>query len=530
MFRPKSPYDLVEMTSTLEPIDDRVTVPLRVVVHAGELHARVVPETLRPGALDLPVRWASVCELLDPAPYLLGEELMLTSGMSLPDDRGEVDAYVRRLQAAGVTALGFGITPPLRLELPEPLRLACVDHGLPLLVVPPSVPFLAVARVVAMALGEASQREARRVASAREALTRAATRGLDELVVDLANRLSGWVCLLGEGCPSGGEPLAGHRAPAPLPGPVIELVGRLRRGSGVRGASTELADGTFVVVQPVYPQATSSMLLVAGRPERFGGTDRAIFAVGAALLGLIGGGSTDVAGFGAVVTDLLLDTTGRPEALAALLGPGPYRLLVGVPRAPGRRAPGQVEAGYHWLRARLRTPLIRVTEEPGFVAIVSASGEATAPPDASGAASPARWAGELSDHGWLVAAGSPVPAERLPAAMAELEVLRARAVALRRPLRADPAGLASVVSPDASAVFAQRLLGPVLALDRGRSLLETLRAWLANHGGWDRTAADLGVHRNSVRHRIGQVARALDRDLDDPETRMQLWFALGWLR
>ncbi|MBB6379953.1 hypothetical protein BKA01_007228 [Pseudonocardia eucalypti] len=299
----------------------------------------------------------------------------------------------------------------------------------------------------------------------------------------------------------------------------------------MRGASTELADGTFVVVQPVYPQATSSMLLVAGRPGRFGGTDRAIFAVGAALLGLIGEVSADVAGFGSVVTDLLLDTGGRVEALAALLGAGPYRLLVGVPRSPGRRAPGQVEAGYHWLRARLRTPLIRVTEEPGFVAIVSADAEeASGPPVASGAASPAGWGEGLSDHGWLVAAGSPVSAERLPAAMAELDVLRARAVALRRPLRADSSGLASVVSPDASAAFAERLLGPVLELNRGRSLLETLRAWLANHGGWDRTAADLGVHRNSVRHRIGQVARALDRDLDDPETRMQLWFALGWLR
>lgn len=165
------------------------------------------------------------------------------------------------------------------------------------------------------------------------------------------------------------------------------------------------------------------------------------------------------------------------------------------------------------------------------MAIVSADAEeASGPPVASGAASPAGWGEGLSDHGWLVAAGSPVSAERLPAAMAELDVLRARAVALRRPLRADSSGLASVVSPDASAAFAERLLGPVLELNRGRSLLETLRAWLANHGGWDRTAADLGVHRNSVRHRIGQVARALDRDLDDPETRMQLWFALGWLR
>jgi DNA-binding PucR family transcriptional regulator len=36
------------------------------------------------------------------------------------------------------------------------------------------------------------------------------------------------------------------------------------------------------------------------------------------------------------------------------------------------------------------------------------------------------------------------------------------------------------------------------------------------------------VHRNSVRHRIGQVERALGVDLADPDTRMELWFALRW--
>jgi DNA-binding PucR family transcriptional regulator len=38
------------------------------------------------------------------------------------------------------------------------------------------------------------------------------------------------------------------------------------------------------------------------------------------------------------------------------------------------------------------------------------------------------------------------------------------------------------------------------------------------------------VHRNSVRHRIGRVERELGVDLADPETRMELWFALRWAR
>jgi len=71
----------------------------------------------------------------------------------------------------------------------------------------------------------------------------------------------------------------------------------------------------------------------------------------------------------------------------------------------------------------------------------------------------------------------------------------------------------------------------VVALDRAgdRALVLTLRTWLAHHGAWEPTAAELGVHRNSVRHRIAQVEKALGVDLADPEVRMRLWFALRWM-
>ncbi|MER7398762.1 helix-turn-helix domain-containing protein, partial [Streptomyces sp. NPDC000151] len=64
-------------------------------------------------------------------------------------------------------------------------------------------------------------------------------------------------------------------------------------------------------------------------------------------------------------------------------------------------------------------------------------------------------------------------------------------------------------------------------LDGAPALRETLRAWLSLHGSWDRTATALGIHRNTVRQRIARVAALLDTDPDDPDVRMELWFALG---
>ncbi|HEY3709728.1 MAG TPA: PucR family transcriptional regulator [Amycolatopsis sp.] len=496
------------MTRNLDLSTAEVNVPLRAVVGNPELGLDVVPETLRPGALDEPVRWAHVSELDDPAPYLLGAELVLTAGVNLPREPPQAERYVRRLRDAGVTALGFGLTPTMYETLPEPLRAACARHGLPLLVVPPRTPFLAISRAVAVALAEAGQRERRRVAVAREALTRAAGGGLGELVTALGERLQGWSALVG----AADALVAAHNAPQPLPPEVRELLETVRAGSGIRSATTELPDGTYVVAQPVYPQATAANLLVLGRRQRFDGGDRAILAVGAALLGLVGRAGSDAAELGAAATGLLLGQDGA-DALAKLVGGTECRLIAGVAY---RRGPDEPARRHDWLRARLDTPLVQVRPGPRFLAIAG-----TEPADLGG----------LREHGWLAVAGSPVTeASLLPGAVAEAELLLARARALERPVVADTPDLDALVAPDAAGAFAARMLAPLHELDRAhdRQLVPTLRAWLAHHGGWDRTAAELGVHRNSVRHRIGQAERVLGADLADPETRMRLWFALRW--
>jgi DNA-binding PucR family transcriptional regulator len=70
---------------------------------------------------------------------------------------------------------------------------------------------------------------------------------------------------------------------------------------------------------------------------------------------------------------------------------------------------------------------------------------------------------------------------------------------------------------------ARALLAPIHAVP---ALAETLRTWLSLHGSWDRTAVALSVHRNTVRQRVSRCAGLLDADLDDPDIRAGLWFAL----
>lgn len=58
-------------------------------------------------------------------------------------------------------------------------------------------------------------------------------------------------------------------------------------------------------------------------------------------------------------------------------------------------------------------------------------------------------------------------------------------------------------------------------------LVGTVRAYLRHRGRWEDAARELGLHRNSVRHRIGLAAEATGVDLDDPDVSARLWLALS---
>jgi PucR family transcriptional regulator, purine catabolism regulatory protein len=88
-------------------------------------------------------------------------------------------------------------------------------------------------------------------------------------------------------------------------------------------------------------------------------------------------------------------------------------------------------------------------------------------------------------------------------------------------------GILSLLGREAGRAFADAYLAP---LGTGRSprpeLVETLRAFLRHHGRIGPVAAELGVHRNTVRNRVAELESLLGRSLDDPHVRVHAWLAL----
>jgi hypothetical protein len=97
--------------------------------------------------LDRVVRWAHSTELLDPRAYLRGGELVLTVGSGLTGPERCI-AFVNALLECGVAGLGLGIGD-VHSEAPPALVIACRDAGLPLLVVPPTTPFMDITELLA---------------------------------------------------------------------------------------------------------------------------------------------------------------------------------------------------------------------------------------------------------------------------------------------------------------------------------------------------------------------------------------------
>jgi len=132
------------------------------MVAVAQLAAFTVEDLLRSPALQLhllagaagtgrSVSWAHVSELSDPTPWLLGAEIIMTTGLAIPRSGAEQRAYLELLDDSGVSALALseGLhVPPLCREF----FAAANERGMPVIEVPLPVPFIAIAQEVAAAL------------------------------------------------------------------------------------------------------------------------------------------------------------------------------------------------------------------------------------------------------------------------------------------------------------------------------------------------------------------------------------------
>ena len=501
-----------------------------------------------PPAEDRLVGAVGTTEIDDPTPYLVGGELLLTAGVRLPDDVDGIDTYVRRVASAGVTALGFGVAP-VHPEVPSDLVSACDRHGLPLLRLPPGTPFVAVGQATYAAIAEARNRELREISRAQSALASAAARpdALRAVLSQLAAHTGAWSVLYDA---QGIELFSAGRRPAsPAARQALrELTRRtLLRGGRPTAAAAHHPGGIHpdqgnggpgsglhltVHTLPGADGVTAALALGQAATTAPTVVHRQVTSTATVLLALLTSPrhalSTDTHGVGALVR-LMLGAT-PAEVAPALVPAGGARdrhwtvvhgrhLPTGSAAAPRNDGdPAQLAA----LGTLLGTPYVHM-DGPHLKALVPSA------PDARPSV-PA----QAADLGWVLGFSAPASAHDLPHADTQAERALQRAIAAGSP--------AVVHTPDALTVHA--LVSPADARELARTrfapldrvgapgapvLVETLRTWLTLHGSWDRTAATLQVHRNTVRHRLARVADLLDVDLQDPGVRMELWFALQWL-
>jgi PucR family transcriptional regulator, purine catabolism regulatory protein len=541
---------------------------------ASLVHHSALKLTVRAGEdrLDVPVRWAHVSELADPVPYMEGGELLLITALKLDaEDPEAMRRYVKRLAGAGVVGLGFAVGVNYD-EIPGALVEAARDEGLPLLEVPRRTPFLAISKAVSAEIAAEQYRSVTAGFAAQRELTKQAlTGGPEGLLAALAAQVDGWAALYdASGAVVATAPEWAGRRAARLTADVERLRERPAPASSVVGGAGTSDNDDRVELHSLGTGRRPRSALAVGTAAALGTAERYAVHSAIALLTLTTERSRSLQAaeqrIGAAVLRMLL--AGEPEHGRTVAGDlygglldAPFRLIVAetvavssvriaadaptrVPSAAALAAAADTDGDplealteiVESAAARSGEAVLVVPERKRLVVLAADGGAAvTACGEYAVALEAARTREQANagDEDELVV-GVSAPVGPIAAAAAYKQAEQALSVARRRGrVYVEHEQLASgsvlpLLADDAVRAFADGLLRPLYEHDAtGRGdLVASLRAWLSRHGQWDAAAADLGVHRHTLRYRMRRVEEILGRSLDDPDVRMELWLAL----
>ncbi|MFF2514271.1 PucR family transcriptional regulator [Streptomyces sp. NPDC058086] len=540
---------------------------------ASIVHHSALKLTVRAGEdrLDVPVRWAHVSELADPVPYMEGGELLLITALQLDaEDPDVMRRYVKRLVGAGVVGLGFAVGVNYD-EIPKALVDAAEEEGLPLLEVPRRTPFLAISKAVSAAIAADQYRAVTAGFAAQRELTKQAlSDGPEGLLSALAGQVDGWAALYdASGAVVATAPEWAGRRAARLtpdverlrerPAPASSVVGGEDRvelhslGTGRRPRAA-LAVGTAAALGTAERYAVhSAIALLTLTTERSRSLHAAEQRIGAAVLRMLLAGQPEhartVAGdlygelldapFRLILAESASASAARAHAdgHARVAAAKPSKAPVVVPDPTNGDPLGGLAEIVESAAARSGESVLVVPDGERLVvlavdggAAVTACGEYAAALDAARIATREQPVGDEDE----LVVGLSAPTGPIAAAAAYKQAEQALSVARRRGrslVEHEELAAGSVLpllADDAVRAFADGLLRPLHEHDAtGRGdLVASLRAWLSRHGQWDAAAADLGVHRHTLRYRMRRVEEILGRSLDDPDVRMELWLAL----
>ena len=476
------------------------------------------------------VQWVHSSELADPTPFLTPRTVLLTTGARFAEnsDQEEADAYVSRLIDAGVSALGIAVG--LHWDrVPLILIRACDRLSLPLFRVPYATSFIAIVQTAARLLNQsANARDAWLLESQRIVANASLHRnGIGSVVREAAARLGRWVAItdrtgrITEFSPSS---VRTEDINELVRTEAQRMLSRGVRAGRIDASSEPLAsDTTFSTGLQLRALGRSRQTLGVLAVEDQGIPDHAERT----LVGLVealatvqlehrsGLGAAESALRSAVVELLVEGEIDRAERVAETL-------LTRVPNDPivvlHYREPG-VTAFADDVQSldAARPGLLRATRETGEVIIA----EAHHLQSLRDIFQRHRIGAGVSSRGRMSSLGNLIDQAALALAQADDRPVTFRA--------GEHAGLLELLRGEPDARWrADALLAPVREHDlRHSDALETsLRIWLTHHGALSPAAAELGIHRHTLRTRVAAAARLLRRDLDSPDARAELWAAL----
>lgn len=500
-----------------------MTVPVRWVLDQPDLKL-----TLKGGAVGAgrEINMALTTELADPAQWLSGGELVLTTGIGLPKNPRDRRRYLCALNENNVAALGFG-TGLTFDEVPPELVAAADELGMPLLEIPLRTPFAAVVKTVSTRIAELEYDAVLRASRAQPRITRAIVNGgVQAVTAELGRSLRANVVVLDPG----GTVIASH--PRNLDVATVNLI----RGAVTPGASAgaqQLDPGITVSQQAIGVGGASYGVLavVSKTPLTF--VDQVLLGHANSLLALdfdkpsrLQEAQRRLNGqaLGLLLADELnLDPIWAQLGQAAD-GRGRIRVLA-------------VDAESQAILGKALSAISRAIESAGYpvFAHAGASQLIVVLPGAETADFARRLFGEADGRtkkGLRAGLSGAHPVVRLADAVQNARLAASVAERGGTPLEftslAGSALLSFGASREVLVAVANATLAPIAEYDtaHGSELMASLRAYLEANGHWESAATAMGVHRHTLRKRIETAQSLLACDLDIARVRAELLLAM----
>lgn len=487
------------------------------------------------GALDRPVRWVHVSEILDPTPWLKGGEFLITTGLRLAADQ-TMREYVTRLSDHGISGVGFGTGSEfvgMHEEIPPAFIEAAEECGLPVLLVPIDTPYVLISEFVSAQLAAEQYRTTQRAFEAQRQLTQAAltSSGRSEVLRLLSSLVSGWAAVT----TATGQVI--EAAPSRSARRIHQFrpdLMRVRATAGVASVGDET--GATTAIHPLGAHRQVRRMLLVGKDQPFDAFDRVIIGGAVTLLSIETEQTMSLSPRRAAVADVLGTFILQPDALpgqreraAAGLGlDAKKRLRLARLHRPGKRGEA-VAQRVHDVFSEAEITNVTVTDAatPGLFTVIVQEHE---PSERELRSLPARF----GDTGVTIGVSTAVPLGDLPLGVKQAQLALSHALTTQRSPTVSFTELTmydfivGLVPPDQLSSVSDVILAPLDELDRtlGPRYTQSLTAFLRHNGHWEHAADELAVHRQTLVKRIGAIENRLGLNLKAPDARMGLWFAL----